>query len=259
MVLAIDIGNTNIVIGCIQNKECLFVERLSTVHQKTEIEYAIDIKTVLDIYHIDVEQIEGGIISSVVPQVTNAAKLALEKILKKNVMVVGAGVKTGLNIRMDNPSSVGSDLIVGAVAGVAQYPVPLIIFDLGTANTVCVIDKNKDYIGGMIYPGIQVSVDSLTANASQLRGISLDAPKQIIGKNTVDCMKSGVIYSSASAMDGIIDRMEEALGEKATVVATGGLAKKIVPHCKREITLDDDLLLKGLAIIYDKNVSTNRK
>ena len=251
MVLAIDIGNTNIVIGCIQNKECLFVERLSTVHQKTEIEYAIDIKTVLDIYHIDVEQIEGGIISSVVPQVTNAAKLALEKILKKNVMVVGAGVKTGLNIRMDNPSSVGSDLIVGAVAGVAQYPVPLIIFDLGTANT--------DYIGGMIYPGIQVSVDSLTANASQLSGISLEAPKQIIGKNTVDCMKSGVIYSSASAMDGIIDRMEEALGEKATVVATGGLAKKIVPHCKREITLDDDLLLKGLAIIYDKNVSTNRK
>ena len=229
MVLAIDIGNTNIVIGCIQNKECLFVERLSTVHQKTEIEYAIDIKTVLDIYHIDVEQIEGGIISSVVPQVTNAAKLALEKILKKNVMVVGAGVKTGLNIRMDNPSSVGSDLIVGAVAGVAQYPVPLIIFDLGTAN------------------------------ASQLSGISLEAPKQIIGKNTVDCMKSGVIYSSASAMDGIIDRMEEALGEKATVVATGGLAKKIVPHCKREITLDDDLLLKGLAIIYDKNVSTNRK
>lgn len=141
-------------------------------------------------------------------------------------MVVGAGVKTGLNIRMDNPSSVGSDLIVGAVAGVAQYPVPLIIFDLGTANTVCVIDKNKDYIGGMIYPGIQVSVDSLTANASQLSGISLEAPKQIIGKNTVDCMKSGVIYSSASAMDGIIDRMEEALGEKATVVATGGLAKK---------------------------------
>ena len=247
MVLAIDIGNTNIVIGCIQNKECLFVERLSTVHQKTEIEYAIDIKTVLDIYHIDVEQIEGGIISSVVPQVTNAAKLALEKILKKNVMVVGAGVKTGLNIRMDNPSSVGSDLV------------PLIIFDLGTANTVCVIDKNKDYIGGMIYPGIQVSVDSLTANASQLSGISLEAPKQIIGKNTVDCMKSGVIYSSASAMDGIIDRMEEALGEKATVVATGGLAKKIVPHCKREIILDEELLLRGLLIIYDKNVSTNRK
>ena len=252
MVLAIDIGNTNIVIGCIQNKECLFVERLSTVHQKTEIEYAIDIKTVLDIYHIDVEQIEGGIISSVVPQVTNAVKLALEKILKKNVMVVGAGVKTGLNIRMDNPSSVGSDLI-------AEYPTPLLIFDMGTANTVCVIDKNRNYIGGMIYPGIQVSVDSLTANASQLSGISLEAPKQIIGKNTVDCMKSGVIYSSASAMDGIIDRMEEALGEKATVVATGGLAKKIVPHCKREITLDDDLLLKGLAIIYDKNVSTNRK
>ena len=253
MVLAIDIGNTNIVIGCIQNKECLFVERLSTVHQKTEIEYAIDIKTVLDIYHIDVEQIEGGIISSVVPQVTNAAKLALEKILKKNVMVVGAGVKTGLNIRMDNPSSVGSDLIVGAVAGVAQYPVPLIIFDLGTANTVCVIDKNKDYIGGMIYPGIQVSVDSLTANASQLSGISLEAPKQIIGKNTVDCMKSGVFYGNVALIDGMLDKIEEEMGQKLTIIATGGLAKALIPYCKHDIILDDALLLKGLKIIYEKN------
>ena len=148
---------------------------------------------------------------------------------------------------------------MGAVAGAAQYPVPLIIFDLGTANTVCVIDQNKDYIGGMIYPGIQVSVDSLTANASQLSGISLEAPKQIIGKNTIDCMKSGVIYSSASAMDGIIDRMEEVLGQKATVVATGGLAKKVVPHCRREIILDDDLLLKGLEIIYDKNVTARTR
>ena len=248
MILAIDIGNTNIVIGCIQKGECLFVERLSTVHTKTELEYAIDIKNVLDIYHIRQEQLEGGIISSVVPQVTRAAKLAVEKILKKEVLIVGAGIKTGLNIRIDNPAQLGSDLVVDSVAGIAEYPVPL-----GTANTVCVIDRNKNYIGGMIYPGIGVSLDSLTAHASQLGGISLEAPEHIIGKNTTECMKSGVIYSAAAAMDGIIDRLEKELGETATVIATGGLAKRIVPHCRRKVILDDNLLLKGLYIIYQKN------
>ena len=205
MILAIDVGNTNIVLGCIDGDECLFVERLSTVRTKTELEYAIDIKNVLDIYHIHRSDIEGGIVSSVVPQITNIVKLAVEKILKKEVLVVGAGIKTGLNIRMDNPAQLGSDLVVNAVAGIAEYPVPLLILDLGTANTVSVIDKNKNYIGGMIYPGIGVSLDSLTARASQLGGIGIEAPEHIIGKNTVECMKSGIIYSSAAAIDGIID------------------------------------------------------
>ena len=253
MILAIDVGNTNIVLGCIDGDECLFVERLSTVRTKTELEYAIDIKNVLDIYHIHRSDIEGGIVSSVVPQITNIVKLAVEKILKKEVLVVGAGIKTGLNIRMDNPAQLGSDLVVNAVAGIAEYPVPLLILDLGTANTVSVIDKNKNYIGGMIYPGIGVSLDSLTARASQLGGIGIEAPEHIIGKNTVECMKSGIIYSSAAAIDGIIDRLQDELEGEATVIATGGHAKKIVPHCKREIILDDDLLLKGLAVIYRKN------
>ena len=173
MILTIDIGNTNIVLGCIDGDKTLFVERLSTVRTKTELEYAIDIKSVLDIYHIHRDEIEGGIISSVVPQITTIVKLAVEKILKKNVLVVGAGIKTGLNIRIDNPAQLGSDLVVDSVAGIAEYPVPLLIFDLGTANTVCVIDKNKNYIGGMIYPGIGVSLDSLTAHSSQLGGISI--------------------------------------------------------------------------------------
>ena len=253
MILAIDVGNTNIVLGCIDGDECLFVERLSTVRTKTELEYAIDIKNVLDIYHIHRSDIEGGIVSSVVPQITNIVKLAVEKILKKEVLVVGAGIKTGLNIRMDNPAQLGSDLVVNAVAGIAEYPVPLLILDLGTANTVSVIDKNKNYIGGMIYPGIGVSLDSLTARASQLGGIGIEAPEHIIGKNTVECMKSGIIYSSAAATDGIIDRLQDELEGEATVIATGGLAKKIVPYCKREIILDHDLLLKGLAVIYRKN------
>lgn len=253
MILAIDIGNTNIVIGCIEGEDCLFVERLSTVHTKTELEYAIDIKNILDLYHIRKEQLEGGIISSVVPQVTRAAKLAAEKILGREVMIVGAGIKTGLNIRIDSPEQLGSDLVVDAVAGIAEYPVPMLVFDLGTANTVSVIDKNKNYLGGMIYPGIGVSLDSLKNNASQLRGIGVEAPEHIIGKNTVECMKSGIIYSSAAAIDGLIDRLEEEMGESLFVVATGGLAKRIIPYCRRKIVLDDNLLLKGLNIIYHKN------
>lgn len=253
MILAIDIGNTNIVLGCMEEGKCIFVERLSTVRTKTELEYAIDIKNVLDIYHIKRSELKGGIISSVVPQITTVVKLAVEKILGGEVLVVGAGIKTGLNIRIDNPAQLGSDLVVDSVAAIAEYPAPMLVFDMGTANTVCVIDKNKNYIGGMIYPGIGVSLDSLTANASQLGGIGIEAPGHIIGKNTVECMKSGVIYSSAAAIDGIIDRLVEEMAGDVTVIATGGLAKKIVPFCRRKIILDDNLLLKGLEIIYRKN------
>lgn len=257
MILAMDIGNTNIVIGGIDKKKTYFIERVSTVRTKTELEYAIDIKNVLDIYGIRPEDMEGGIVCSVVPQITNVMQEAARKILKKEILVVGPGLKTGLNILMDFPGQLGSDLVADAVSGIARYPAPLIIFDLGTATTVCVVDKKKNYIGGMIYPGLQVSLDALTARASQLQGVGLDKPKRIIGKNTIECMKSGILYSNAAAMDGIIERLEEELGERATVLATGGLAKTVVPLCKKEIILDEDLLLKGLLVIYEKNAGRN--
>ena len=257
MILAIDIGNTNIVVGCIDDKKTYFIERLSTVRTKPELEYAVDLKTVLDIYHIKKTDIEGCIISSVVPQITNIAKLAAEKILKKEPTIIWSMdtglVKTGLNIMMDNPGQLGADLVANAVAGLNEYPVPFIVIDMGTATTVSVVNDKKQYIGGMIMPGVGVSLDALTARASQLSGISIDAPKHVLGKNTIECMKSGVLYSNAAAIDGIVDRVEEELGEKATVIATGGLAKKIVSHCKKEIILDEDLLLKGLLVIYEKN------
>ena len=253
MILAIDVGNTNIVVGCIDDRKTYFIERLSTNRTKTELEYAVDLKNVLDIYHIKKTEIESCIISSVVPQITNIVKLAAEKILKKNAIVLGPGVKTGLNIMMDNPGQLGADQVADAVAGISGYPVPLILIDMGTATTASVVNSKKQYVGGMILPGVGVSLDALTARASQLSGISIDAPRHVIGKNTIECMKSGVLYSNAAALDGIIDRIEEELGEKATVVATGGLAKKIVPHCKREIILDEELLLRGLLIIYEKN------
>lgn len=253
MILAIDIGNTNIVIGCCDDEKIYFIERLSTNIPKTELEYAISFKNVLEIYGIDPAQIEGGIISSVVPPITNIVRSSAEKVLGKTVKIVGPGVKTGLNILMDNPAQVGSDRIVNAVAAINEYPVPLIIIDMGTATTFCVVDEKKNYIGGMILPGVRISLDALTSRTSQLSRISIEAPKKTIGKNTIDCMKSGIIHGNAACIDGMVSRIERELGQKATILATGGLAKKIVPYCEQEIIIDDELLLKGLRLIYNKN------
>lgn len=253
MILAIDIGNTNIVIGCIENGKILFMDRLSTVRSKTLLEYAIDIKNVLELYSVSKDDIEGGIISSVVPPITGIVKDATEKVTGKPIMLVGPGVKTGLNILMDNPAQVGSDLIVNAVAAIHEYTAPLIIIDMGTATTISVVDEKKNYIGGMILPGMKVSLESLVSGTSQLPRISLEPPKKFIGKNTIECMKSGIIYGNASCVDGMIERIQDELGQKATVIATGGLAPVIAPCCKQEVICDDELLLKGLCLIYQKN------
>ena len=234
----------------------LFEERLATDLSKTELEYVVIFKTVLELYGIEKEKVTGAIISSVVPQLVNIIKSAVYKLIKVEPMVVGPGVKTGLNILMDEPRRVGSDLIVDAVAAINNYGTPLIVIDMGTATTMSVIDRKGNYIGGVIMPGIKVSVDSLVSRTAQLQRISLDAPDKVIGKNTINCMKSGVIYGNASCIDGMIDRLAEEMGEGLSdikVVATGGLARVILPQCRHNIIQDDELLLKGLKIIYDKN------
>jgi type III pantothenate kinase len=260
MILAIDMGNTNIVIGCVDDNGVLFEERLSTDFSKTELEYAIGFKTVLELYNIDSYDIKGAIMSSVVPQLSNIIKSAVEKTIGISPLIVGPGIKTGLNILMDQPRQVGSDQIVDAVAALKVYGAPSIIIDMGTATTMSVVDENENYIGGVILPGIRVSVDSLVSRTAQLPRIALDAPKSVMGKNTIDCMKSGVVYGNASCIDGMIDRMIEANGfnkngtKAVTIVATGGLSEVIIPHCRHDIKVDPGLLLKGLSIIYDKNV-----
>ncbi len=254
MILAIDIGNSNIVMGCIDNDEILFRERVSTNHTATDLEYAANMKMAMDMHGIDPKTIDGAIISSVVPSVTNTCKKAVEKYLGVNVKVVGPGIKTGLSIVIDNPAQLGSDLVVDAVAGINEYPAPMILIDMGTATTVSVIDNNKNYLGGMIMTGMAVSTDALISRTAQLPKIAFEKPKKVIGSNTIDCMKSGIMYSNACALDGVIDRIEEELGEKCTVVATGGLSSVVVPLCRKDIILDDDLLLKGLNIIYKKNI-----
>lgn len=209
MILAVDIGNTNIVIGCIDDQKTYFVEQAATDIAKTDLEYAVEFKTVLELYGIDMKEIQGAIISSVVPPLVNVIKRAVAKIVHVKQLVVGPGVKTGLNICMDNPGQVGSDLVVHAVAGIRDYGAPLIVIDLGTATTISVIDEKKNYIGGMIFPGVKVSLESLVKQTSQLPRISLEAPKRTIGKNTIECMKSGIVYGQASCLDGMIDRVVE--------------------------------------------------
>ena len=253
MILAIDVGNTNIVIGCCEGGEIAFSERISTSRESTALEYAISFKTILELYNIKQDGIDGAIISSVVPSVTSTISLAVKKITGVDARIVGPGTKTGLNIVIDNPAQLGSDLVVDAVAGISEYPLPLIIFDMGTATTAAVIDKNGCYLGGMIIPGVYISLNALTAGTSQLPKINLDPPKKIIGRNTVDCMKSGIIHGQASLIDGVIERFEEELGESCTVIATGGLSGCIIPFCKRKVIHDKDLLLKGLIRIYEKN------
>ena len=253
MILLVDIGNTNIVTGCAEKGEILFCERLSTNHRATTLEYMTVFRTAFELYNIDKEKIDGAVISSVVPSVTNVIKDAIEKSCSVKPMIVGPGIKTGVSIVIDNPAQLGSDLITGAVASVAEYGVPQIVIDMGTATTISVINKDKQYIGGAIMPGLRVSHDALITRTSQLPKIAFEKPKKIIGSNTIDCIKSGMLYGNAGAIDGLIDRFNEELGEKCTVIATGGLAKTVVPLCKNEIIIDEDLLLKGLMLIYEKN------
>lgn len=253
MVLAVDIGNSNVVVGCFEGEEILFVERLSTNRHSTALEYAVLIKTVLELNGCAGAVFEGGIVSSVVPAVTNMIRSAIEKLTGKQPLVVGPGLKTGLKIKLDNPAQLGSDRVADAVAAIHEYPCPLVTIDMGTATTISVVDKDKNFIGGLIMPGLRISMDALSARTSQLPQISLESPKRAIGRNTVDCMRSGLILGTAATIDGILDRIEAELGYPCTVISTGGLAHIVTPHCKRTILCDDQLLLKGLMLLYRKN------
>lgn len=253
MILTIDIGNTNIVIGCFDRGQLRFHERFETNQRSASLEYAVIFRETFSLYGISVSDIHGGIISSVVPSITATIKTAVEKFTGARFLVVGPGIKTGLKMEVDNPAQQGSDLVVGAVAALQDYPVPQIIIDMGTATTVCVINRSRAFIGKMILPGVIISLEALAGRTAQLPKVSLDPPKKLIGSNTVDSIKSGILYGNAGALDGLIDRIEEELGEDCTIVATGGLSSVIAPLCRHKIFLDEDLLLKGLLLLYEKN------
>lgn len=254
MILAVDIGNSNIVLGGIQGDNIAFEARLRTEPTKTSDEYCIDVKIILDVYGFKREDVEGAIISSVVPQVLNSIKTAIKKLTGKTALVVGPGLKTGLNIRVENPSQTGADLVVGSVAALREHKPPLIVVDMGTATTISVLDDSGALIGGCICPGVKISLDALTERTALLPGLQLDQPRKAIGRNTIDCMRSGIMMGNACMLDGMVQRMEEELGQKATVVITGGIAKFVAPMCRTPMIYDKDLLLKGLAFLYRENV-----
>ncbi|MBQ4641937.1 MAG: type III pantothenate kinase [Oscillospiraceae bacterium] len=253
MILTIDIGNSNIVLGGVRENEIAFEARLRTEVTKTSDQYCVDLKILLDVYGVSPEEIEGSIISSVVPQVLNSFQTAVKKLTGKTSLVVGPGLKTGLDIRLENPGQTGADLVVADVAALREHKPPLIVIDMGTATTMSVLDQNGAHIGGCIIPGVRISMDALTERTALLPGLQLDQPKRAIGRNTVDAMRSGIMMGTACMLDGMIERMEQELGGKTTVVATGGIAKFIVPLCKTPVIYDKDLLIKGLAALYRDN------
>ena len=253
MILTVDVGNSNIVLGAVEGEQIAFEARLRTDATKTSDEYCIDLKMILEVYKVEPEQIEGVIIASVVPQVLNSMQTSVKKLTGKNSLVVGPGLKTGLNIKVENPSQTGADLVVGAVAALREHKPPMIIVDMGTATTITVVDKSGAFIGGCICPGVKISLDALTERTALLPGLQLDQPKQAIGRNTIDCMRSGIMMGNAAMIDGMVERMEAELGYKTTVIATGGIARFVTPMCKTPIIYDKDLLVKGLAVLYREN------
>ena len=258
MILTIDFGNSNIVLGGVRGNDIVFEARLRTEATKTSDQYCVDLKILMEVYGVSSKDIEGTIIASVVPQVLNSMRTAIQKLTGMVPLVVGPGLKTGLNILLENPGQTGADLVVADVAALREHKPPLIIIDMGTATTMSVLDKNGAHIGGCIIPGVKLSMDALTEGTALLPGLQLDQPKRAIGRNTIDAMRSGIMMGTACMLDGMVERMEAELGCKTTVVVTGGIAKFIVPMCKTPMIYDKDLIIKGLGSLYRDNARIRR-
>lgn len=253
MLLAIDIGNTNITLGIYDEQVLLFTGRLATDNKTTADQYAIDIKNLLALNNCDHGDVEDCIIASVVPTVGTAIKKAVSFLCDIMPLELGPGVKTGLNIKIDNPAQLGADLVAGAVGAINEYTLPCIVIDMGTATTLSVIDSNATYMGGVIAAGVGLTLKALTENTAALPSVSIKAPHSVIGTNTVDCMQSGLVFGTAAMLDGLIEQISARLGKTPTVVATGGLSHEIITHCRHDVIYNENLLLEGLREIYERN------
>lgn len=253
MILCVDIGNTNITMGGFGGDDLLFVARMATDGAATEDEYASRIRSILALHGVGQKSIAGAILSSVVPQLNQVVRQALRFAYGVEALLVGPGIRTGLNLRCDDPSSVGADLICASVAAHRLYGGPVLVVDLGTATKLLVVDGKGAFIGASIAPGVSIALRALSSGTAQLPQIGLEAPRSVLGRNTVDCMRSGVIFGHACMIDGMIDRICDEAGQQLPVCATGGLAPVILPHCRHTMTLEPDLVLRGLHFIYQKN------
>lgn len=256
MILTIDVGNTNTQFGAFDDDEKLvFESRIATNHFRMEDEYAVTLTDILKLYGVNAHDISGAILSSVVPPVTVQLKPAVEKVCGCRVKTVGPGLKTGLNIKIDEPAALGADLAAVAVGAKEKYPLPAIVIDLGTATKILAVDKSGAFIGGIIAPGVKISAEALAAKTAALPliGISGEPIKKVIGTSTIDCMRSGLLNGAAFMLDGFIASFESEIGEKCTVIATGGFSSVIKPLCKTDFILDENLILTGLLEIFKKN------
>lgn len=259
MILVMDIGNTNIVLGVYDQDQLQHHWRMETDRMKTEDEYAMQVKALFQHVGLYFEDIDGIIISSVVPPIMFSLEAMCTKYFKQKPLVVGPGVKTGLNIKYENPREVGADRIVNAVAGIHYYGAPLIIVDFGTATTYCYINERGDYMGGAIAPGIGISTEALFTRASKLPRIELSKPEHVVGKNTVSAMQAGIVYGYVGQVEGLVSRMKKAGSGQPKVIATGGLAPLIADETDVINQVDPFLTLKGLYLIYKRNEKVGMK
>ena len=253
MILTVDIGNTNMALGGFLGERLAFVARVATDTAKTADEYAALLSSILALHGVERTDIDGAIISSVVPALNTVMRRAVRFMCGVEALLVGPGIKTGINIHCDTPSSVGSDLICACVAVQHGYGSPALIIDMGTATKMMVLNDKGTFVGVSIIPGVRMGLRALSEETAQLPQVSLDPPTVVVGKNTVDAMRSGVIFGHAALVDGMIDRICDEVGASLPVYATGGLAHLIVPHCKHSITLNENLVLEGLRVLYEKN------
>ena len=255
MLLAIDMGNTNTSIALFgEEKELKFLSTMDTDTHTTADQISINLMNIFSLYQYDLKDVTGAIFSSVVPGMNFMMEKASTRLLGKAPMVVGPGMKTGLNIHMENHGQLGADLVASAVSAISKYPVPIIMIDMGTATTISYISQQKTYEGGLMFPGVYLSMDALTSKASLLSAVSLEHPKSLIGKSSEDCLQNGIVYGTAGMLDGIIDRICQMIpGEVPTIVATGTPAPVIARYCRHHVIYDKYLLMEGLWEIYHKN------
>jgi type III pantothenate kinase len=254
MILTVDIGNTNITIGVFNNNDLLFTARLATDRKRTEDQYAVELLNIFKLRNADISEFSGSIISSVVPELTDVLKAAVSSVTAKEPMILRNDIGSGLKVINDINGQIGADIAAVAVAAINKYPLPCFVLDLGTATKIILLDENGMFMGCTISPGVGISLYALASRTSQLPTINLETPDSSIGTNTVDCMKSGLVYGTAAMLDGLTERMEKDFGKKvASIIATGGLSKEIIKNCNRTVIYDENLILHGLKVIYDKN------
>lgn len=253
MLLTADVGNTNIKLGIFDGEELKFKLRFATDTSKTSDELAVELYTFFQIYKIDTKDINGAIISSVVPKITYPLRTAIMMVTGVKSMLIGPGLKTGLDIKIEHPETLGADIVAGCVGAYKKFEGPIIAIFMGTATAIVYVDENHTYYGGAIAPGVGISLDALTSNGALLSAVDLKAPKNAISSNTTDCIRSGLMFGTACMLDGMIDKFIEECGKDCTVVATGGLAPMTIKNCRHKIEFDENLILDGLRYIYKKN------